>query len=186
MKIRLAVALTGCAALLMAASCASPVTVSTNPTSQDGTDVSTVASDPPATVTVSSPATSDGDPTLAATTPVWQICNWILYGLNAEPKVATVGQPVKIWAFVYIEDFPTSWVHTDLLVNGELVDSQVLMVNFDEAYPFSFTFTPQQAGVLDISIRGILSVNAPFTALPGGDSCYHVDSDLLTVQPASS
>ena len=185
MKISLAVALAGCAALLMAASCASPVAISTSQTPQDGTTVYTT-SDPTTTVMTAPPTTSDADPTITTTTPVWQICNWILYNLNADPQVATVGQPVKIWAFVYIEDFPTSWVYTDLLVNGEVVDSQVLMVNFDEAYPFSFTYTPQQTGVLDISIRGILSVNAPFTALPGGESCYHVINDLLTVQPAAS
>ena len=114
--------------------------------------------------------------------PNWQLCTWILYGLYAEPSVIHVGQPAKIWAFLYVEDFPVTDVNTELLVNGVVVDRKVVTLTYDEAWPFFFTYVPEKAGVYDITVRAILDINAHFADLPDGDSNYTYVHASMTVQ----
>jgi len=125
--------------------------------------------------------TDNPDSGAAPVEPRWQLCTWTLYGLYAEPPAAHPGQPVTVWAHVYVEDWPTTDILADLLVNGRVVEHRILTVNFDEAWPFKFVFIPDRAGVYDITVRAILAENAAFAAAPGGDRNYYTISIALPV-----
>jgi hypothetical protein len=92
------------------------------------------------------------------------------------------GQPVLIGAFIYVEDFPITDVDTELLVNDVVVAHQTVTVNFDEAWPFYFSFVPEKTGDYNLSIRAILDVNAAFANPPGGGDAYYSVSSRMTVQ----
>ena len=112
----------------------------------------------------------------------WQVCTWNLYGLFMTPQTKPAGQAVTIGAFIYIEDFPITDVDADLLVNGLVTMRQTISVNFDEAWPFYFSFVPDKPGDYNITIRAILDMNAAWANEPGGGDNYYSVSSVMTVQ----
>jgi hypothetical protein len=185
MKKRLSIFASGLL-LILAASCAAPLR-SNLPPSPGATSVPETmpigVSPPPSSQTTMSLPLFTDPPSSAPSTAAWNICTWELYGLNSNPAILRTGQPVKIWAFIYIEDFPVTDVDTDLLVNGVVVDSQVVTVNFDEAWPVYFDYTPDRAGTVQITVRAILAVNAAFAIAPGGGNNYYELSNTMVIQP---
>jgi len=186
MKIRLTAVSGICALILAVASCSFPVVnpapASAIPTTPDIKTTPELSSTPAPAALVSVSPPSDTQSLSATPAPTWQICTWILYQLDVDPSAPKAGQTVKIWAYIYIEDFPITDVLTDLLVNGVVVAHQVVTVNFDETWPFYFNFTPDNPGIFDISIRAILADNAAFATLPGGGSDYNEVSGKMVVQ----
>jgi hypothetical protein len=122
--------------------------------------------------------TSSGAP---VATPTQQLCTWTLYHLYSDPGVLKVGQPALIWAFIYMEDFPAADFYTELLVNGQVACQKTVTVNFDEAWPFYFDFTPAQAGVDTVSVRAILAVNANPDAPFSGQDYYQIDAQVAVL-----
>ena len=98
------------------------------------------------------------------------------------PQAKPAGQAVTIGAFIYIEDFPITDVDTELLVNGLVTAHQTISVNFDEAWPFYFSFVPDKPGDYNITIRAILDMNAAWANEPGGGDNYYSVSSVMTVQ----
>ncbi len=84
---------------------------------------------------------------------------WWVGQFEAVPNPARVGQAVRVWANVYMADIPISYINAYLLVNGQVVARQQLVVVFDDSTPFSFTFTPEQPGVYEITVRAVLAEN---------------------------
>jgi hypothetical protein len=110
----------------------------------------------------------------------WQVCTWNLYGIFTTTEIHA-GKPLTIGAYLYIEDFPTTDVDTELLVNNVTVARQTVSVNFDEAWPFYFPFVPDKPGDYNFCIKAILDVNAAFANLPGGGDGYYNVSTMINV-----
>jgi hypothetical protein len=187
MKLRFISTLIVNAMLFAIVSCASPplvttpVPVCTDATNNASTTPATSAQAEPEPVLTTLPVYNQPD--ITAVAPIWQLCTWELYRLFTEPVVPLVGQPTIIWSYIYIEDFPTTDVNTELLVNGVVVDRQVVTVNFDEAWPFYFTYIPDKPGVFDLSVRAIFAVNAIFATMPGGEINYNEIAVKMVVLP---
>jgi hypothetical protein len=167
MKMKLITLLILCAGVIAMTACVPP---------EDSSNNTGAAATPPASM----PLVDTQFPTRPLTP---QVCTWLLYRLYTDPSVVRVGQPVRVWAYIYIDDFPSTDVLTELLVNGKMVDSKVVTITFDEAWPIYFDITPDQAGAFDISVRAIFVVNAAFANLPGGSNSYQEVSAKMEVQP---
>lgn len=132
----------------------------------------------PAVTAVSSPGYRDSNP---SATPVWQVCTWNLYGIFTTTSAIHAGKPMTVGAYLYIEDFPTTDVDTELIVNNVEVERQTVSVNFDEAWPFYFSCIPDKPGDYNITIRAILHMNAALANEPGGGNNYYSVSTIITV-----
>lgn len=185
MKIKDKIAIVALSAALTAASCSCQTTGEPPVFSQalqpdkPAQIVNTILTGAPAFTAVSSPVNQDLVP---GASPWWQVCTWNLYGLFMTPQAKPAGQTVTIGAFIYIEDFPITDVDTELLVNGLVTARQTISVNFDEAWPFYFSFVPDKSGDYNITIRAILDMNAAWANEPGGGNNYYIVSSVMTVQ----
>ena len=110
----------------------------------------------------------------------WLLAVWNLSPLWVEPDPPHAGRPVSVAATIYMADIPTSFIHAELLVNGKVVDSRLLVIWFDDPISFSLSFTPDKPGVYDIAIRANLVENE-FHAASSGEDLSLYSTMRLTV-----
>jgi len=133
-------------------------------------------------VSPAQPRNDPADSSASGANSGWLLCTWTLNNLLIQPATASVDDKVEIWSDIYIEELPFSYVHTYLLVNGAVIDQQMVPVFFDEDTPFCFNFTPDKPGTYRIEVRAILQANEVFAALPGGEGNFISVSTNLLVQ----
>jgi hypothetical protein len=132
---------------------------------------------PPIPTTMETPPPADTS-SLPSTSPLpiitygsqgWLLTSWDMAPLWAEPETPVVGNSVKVWSNIYISDMPWSFVRVELYVNGELADSAELTLWFDDALPFSLSFTPYGPGTYQITVRANMLENEQYARDSGED-----------------
>ena len=99
----------------------------------------------------------------------WLMTSWLISPLRTEPASVRAGEPVKVWANIYISDIPMSFIQAELSVDGALVDSKQLVFWFDDTLDFYLTFTPTLPGEYDVVVRANMLENEGYVNSSGED-----------------
>lgn len=105
----------------------------------------------------------------------WKYYEWIIHGIMLSPAHIQPGETTEIWTNIYCSGNYESRARAFLIVNRDVVKDRPLVIPPDEDYPFVFTFTPQNTGRYDITVR-ITSESAEQPANAFDTQTYHLDA----------
>ncbi|MDD5499130.1 MAG: hypothetical protein WC075_03330 [Dehalococcoidales bacterium] len=137
---------------------------------RDSPAISTFSQDPPT-------GTSEAAEHFFTPNPLdnWQYYEWIIHGIQLNPANISLGESTEIWTNIYCSGNYESQARAFLIVNQHVVEDKPLIIPPDEDYPFLFTFTPQNTGHYDITVR-VTCESAEQPASAFDTQKYHLDA----------